>query len=225
MSTVYDYNHDDQIEKFTLQVTRAMSGFQVRADNQGGLQRVSVAFGAPERIVAAINSNDDKFTNYTVPMMGLMLTSMDINPDRMTTSHFSEALTFRDDLGDHKQLNRTVGVPIELSYEVAVYASSISQLLELVEQISLTLYDGITVQKSNDITDSNYRAKLRLSGISSGISYPVGTGRNLATVNLNLVLNIMLSYPQSVIDTYIEQVELGTGIDGSGTLRDIEVIT
>lgn len=223
MSIVYDYKHDDQIEKFTLQVTRALSGFQVRADSDGNLQRVPVAFGAPERIVAAINSNDDKFTNYSIPMMGVMISNFDINPDRMATSHHNEALTFRDETGTHKQLNRTVGVPLELAYEVAVYASSISQLLEIVEQVSLTFYDGVTIQKSNDITDSNYRAKLRLNGIGSNITYPVGTGRNLSSVSLSFTLNIMLSYPKAIVDTYIEQVELSTGLEG-GSLVEVDII-
>lgn len=223
MSTVYNYNHDYQIEKYTLQVTRAMSGFQVKADLQGNLKRVPVAFGAPERIVAAINSKEDKFTNYSVPMMGIMLTSFDMNPDRMYSSHHSDALTYRNELNEHKQLNRTVGVPIELSYEVAVYASSITQLLELVEQISLTFYDGITIQKSNDITDSNYRSKLRLAGIGSNISYPVGMGRNLASVTLSLTMNTMLSYPKSIVDTYIQQVELSTGLEG-GELVEVDVV-
>lgn len=208
----YTYHYDAQIQKFSAQVMRAVSGFIVKdgVERNGEIksERIPVSYGSPDRIVAAITSSNRKFVNHRVPMIGVFLTTIASNESVKKNPFHKESVPYRDSVGNQRTAERGVGPSLTLGYEVSIYASSTSQLMEILEQFILVFHNGITVQKSNDPHDPNFRANLRLADINTEVSYPVGAQRRVMAATLNFELGIVLSYPKNINGGAILEFEM-----------------
>lgn len=208
----YTYHYDAQIQKFSAQAMRAISGFTVKdgVERDGTIrtERIPVSYGSPDRIIAAITSSDRKFVNHRVPMFGIFLTTIMNNEVTKKNPFHKEAIPYKDSTGEQKTTVRGVGPSLSLGYEVSIYASSTSQLMEILEQFILVFNSGISIQKNNDPLDPNHRAMLRLADINTEVSYPVGAQRRVMAATLNLELDIVLSYPKDINGGIVEQVQM-----------------
>lgn len=197
--------HSKQIERYLSQVIRAFSNFQVRdgvvRNGKVNVEKVPVIFGSPSRIVAALLSNDNEFKNIKVPMMSIGLSALEIDDEGKLNRFHRNELTYRDtDTGELVNFDRRVGQSLRMQIELNIWASSVSQLMEIFEQVALTFNPEVTIQKSTDIHDADYITSIRLEGIQSDISYPLGGNNRTAQMSMQFSVPIRLSYPHHMKD-------------------------
>lgn len=211
-----DTFYDNQIERFLSQIIRAFSGFRVKdgvSRNKGTTvheQKVPVIFGSPSRVVAALISNDKEFRNVRVPMMAVGLSG--IEPDdesRLNPYHETEigVKRYNNDMLQNVNIRRISGVPLRMNVDLNIYASSVSQLMEIFERIVLTFYPELTIQKSTNALDPDYLTSIKLEGISNEISRPLGQNHRTVEMTLQFSAPIRLSYPLKESDP-LESVRL-----------------
>lgn len=204
--------HQNQIEKYLAQVIRAFSGFTVRdgvvrdGEDEPRVQKVPVIFGSPSRVVAALVSNDAKFKNIRLPLMAVNLTGISVDELRRTNRFHNHEIGFMRKDGEVENVERIEGVPLLLNVDLNIYASSVSQLMELFEQVALTFNPEVTIQKSVDVFDSNYITSIRLEGISNEITSPLGQQSRAAQMSLQFAVPVKLSYPHKIKNTLEEIV-------------------
>lgn len=210
---LYPHLYGEQIETYTGQVMRALSGFQVvdagvtRNGQSPQLERVPVAFGAMDRIIAAILNKDKKeFVNHKLPMIGVALSNISIDQEVAPSRRHIQSTVYKDDQGTYNQVDRKPGPGLILTYEANVLASSMLQLFEIIEQMMLAFHNDITIQKSNDIFDENYRSTLVMQDLTSDVTYPVGTQQRMVAMTVSFEMNVRLSYPRGFNTDYVNTI-------------------
>jgi hypothetical protein len=190
---------EKQIEKYLAQVIRAFNVFTVSdgvaRNGQIKTEKVPVIFGSPSRVIAAILSNDAKFRNVKVPMMSVNLTSLERDEESTLNRYHENELTFRRKEGEPRNVNRIVGVPLRMNIDLHIYASSVSQLMELVEQILLVFNPEVAIQKSTDPRDSDYITSIRLESLAPNITSPLGSANRASEMTMSFSVPIRISYP------------------------------
>lgn len=220
--------HENQIERFMAQILRAFSGFTVKDGVVRGGQvheeKVPVIFGSPSRVVAAILSNDSKFRNVKVPLMAVNLSGIEIDDTfRLNRFHENELTFAKTSSGDVRNVKRLTGAPYRLSIDLGIYASSMSQLLEIFEKIALTFNPEVVIQKSTDAFDSDYISTIRLEGVSTEITQPLGQSHRTTQMNLQFSSSIRLSYPPQDKDP-LEGVVLRVKDEDSSIVNSEDII-
>lgn len=208
---VYPYRKTDQISKYILQILRVFSGFQVQDGvvRNGTIKtkRVPVTYGGMSRIVASLISKGDYLTNNSIPIMAVNVTGLELDPNNKRTHRQADQRVVNkgSDL-PVKVVNRLSGVPLILNFELSIYASSITEMYELLEQILLIFNPRVVIQKSTDIVDSEYITDVTLEAISNDIQYPMGTDSRLVMQTLSFSAPIRISYPYGETDNVIETI-------------------
>lgn len=226
---LYPYYFDHQIEKFIGQAMKAFSGFIVKdgVERDGSIKekRVMVTYGPMDRVVSNILSTDDKFKNHRIPIMAVNVSSMTISPEKRLSSNHKRDIPYRTSQGEQKIRRKITGNPISLNIELGIYASSITQLFEIIEQILLVFNPGVTLQKSNNVFDDSYRAHLRLESVEQDISFPFGSDKKTVHSNINFTMPIRIAYPdvdpENLINTIIQKTKVGD-ISEETIVEDVE---
>lgn len=217
MSKVYPYLYNKQIEKFTGQFMRVFSGFQTqdgvtRNQNSFGAtsnpktQVVPVVYGAMDRIVATVLQKRDSFQSNRVPMMAVNLSAIEPDAERKKSHRHIDSITYQDSDGTKRGVDRIIGPPFRLRYELTIYASSTSELLSILEQILLIFNPRITIQTDNNVFNSDYISEITLESISNEIQYPMGTNHQVVLTTLNFTVPVRLRYPYNPDASYIEEI-------------------
>lgn len=203
----YPFRYDAQIEKYIGQFMRVFSGFQtqdgVMRDGSYNLKRVPVVYGNMSRVVANVLQKRSKFQANRVPMMAVNLSSIDIDTERKTSHHHIDALTNSTNTAATHRVN---GPAFNLKMEVAVYASSSTELFSILEQILLIFNPRITIQVDNQILNSDYITEIVLESIQNEIQYPMGPQQQVVMQTLNFNVPIRLRYPYDPNGPYIQEI-------------------
>lgn len=204
--------YDNQIERYLSQIIRAFSGFTVKdgvaRDGSVYEEKVPVIFGSPSRVVAAMLSNDEKFRNVKVPMMAVGMTGLEPDDEsRLNPYHETELGYKRASDNTAVHVRRIAGVPLRINVDLNIYASSVTQLMEMFEKIVLTFHPEVTIQKSTNVIDPDYITSIKLEGISNEISRPLGNSHRTVEMALQFSAPIRLSYPLKESDP-IDEIRL-----------------
>lgn len=211
---VYD---DHQIEKFIAQIIRAFSVFKVKdgvaRNGSFNERKVPVVFGSPSRVAAAIVSNNEKFRNIVAPIMSVALTGINTNPEHNLNRFHESSMPYQRE-GKMNAVRRTVGPSLELQIQLTISATSVTELLNLFEQIALVFIPSFTIQKSTDVFDQDYVTTINLESINSDISFPVGIDARLTQMTMDFSVPIRLSHNiqhSGVIEEIISEVKSSNG--------------
>lgn len=208
MTTVYNFRKGDQIERYIGQFMRVFSGFQVQdgveRNNQLLTKRVPVVYGNMSRIVATILNKRDFLTNNRIPMIAANMISLEPDPNNKRSPHHVDIRNVKSPNG--AVLNQLSGPAFIMNMELSVYASSTTELFEIVEQILLIFNPRVAIQTSSDLYDSNYITDIALTSIQPEIQYPMGTEQPIVTMSMTFELPIRLKYPRGFSDNIIEQI-------------------
>lgn len=208
MTTVYNFRKGDQIERYIGQFMRVFSGFQVQdgveRNNQLLTKRVPVVYGNMSRIVATILNKRDFLTNNRIPMIAANMISLEPDPNNKRSPHHVDIRNVKSPNG--AVLNQLSGPAFIMNMELSVYASSTTELFEIVEQILLIFNPRVAIQTSSDLYDSKYITDIALTSIQPEIQYPMGTEQPIVTMSMTFELPIRLKYPRGFSDNIIEQI-------------------
>lgn len=212
MAVVYEYRRGDQLEKYIGQFMRIFSGFQVEdgveRDGTRNRRRVPVVYGNMSRVTASILTNRDHLSAKTLPIMAANM--IGLTPDRenkKTPYHRDErSLRVVPEYERYDVVDRLTGPAFIMNMELSVYASSTTELFDIIEQILLIFNPRVAIQTSSSLVDSTYITDVSLVEIRPEIQYPIGTENSAVVMTLVFEVPVRLKYPQGFNDKIISQI-------------------
>lgn len=206
---IYPYRFDDQFEKYIGQFMRVFSGFQTRdgvdRDGENKLRRIPIVYGNMSRITATILNKRDSFNANMIPMMAANLSGIQIDNERKKPASHLDAFVYKDEEG-HKSLERTIGPPFIMDMELSIYASSLTEMFGLLEQILLIFNPRISIQVDNKSENSDYITEISLDNIQPEFQYPMGHNKEVIMITLNFSVPVRLRYPYNPEGSVIEDI-------------------
>jgi len=212
MVAVYEYRRGDQLEKYIGQFMRIFSGFQVEdgVERNGtkNRKRVPVVYGNMSRITASIMTNRDHLSATTLPIMAANMIGLSPDPNNKKTPHHRDERSMRAGTNNTRYdvIDRLTGPAFLMNMELSVYASSTTELFDIIEQILLIFNPRVAIQTSSSVVDSSYITDVSLVEIRPEIQYPMGTESQVIVMTLVFELPVRLKYPQGFNDKIIEQI-------------------
>lgn len=210
MAEIYEYRRGDQLERHIGQFMRVFSGFQVRdgVERNGEFltKKVPVVYGNMSRIVASVLSKRDFLANSNLPIMAVNMSGISPDPDNRRTQHHREERVVTKPDGSVGVLERLTGPSFIMNMELSVYASSTTELFDIIEQIVLVFNPRVAIQTSSDLYDADYITEISLSGIQPEMMYPMGTEKPVVMMTLQFEMPIRFKYPKGFGSKIIEQI-------------------
>tara|TARA_Y100000593_G_C4308288_1_gene336939 strand:+ start:896 stop:1612 length:717 start_codon:yes stop_codon:yes gene_type:complete len=218
-TTLYPYRNGEQFKKYIGQFIRVFSGFQVRdgVERAGSFRtkRVPVVYGSMSRVVANVLTQNKRFLSSTVPLLAVNMASIDIDTESKRNSYHTDHIS-KHRIGSDSTLSRKAGPGFILGMELSIYASSTTELFEILEQILLIFNPRVAIQVDTDANNADYITDIVLTGIQPEIQYPLSTEKEVLMLTMTFDVPVRLVYPHGVDDTKIIHEITSNIIDESG---------
>lgn len=212
MTTVYKFRKSDQFKRYIGQFMRVFSGFQVQdgvaRDGEFLTKRVPIVYGNMSRIVASTLSKRDFLANPKLPFMAANVASIEPDVTNKRSPHYISEVAMRNAQNDVPTdvVERMSGPAFLMNMELSLYASSTTELFELLEQILLVFNPRVAIQATNDLYDWNYITDVSLASIQPEIQYPMGTEQSIVQLTMMFTVPVRLRYPSGVDNNIIQQI-------------------
>lgn len=212
------YYYDGQIRKYLLQFCNIFVGLKVKTGNGecGEPEYISVPIrvGSKDRVVAAIEAGNTQNKPFSIPMMSVSMTGLNMSPNRKGVGVVDRRVylptggAFPDDL---RSVVRVMPIPYVMTVELAIYASNTQQLHQILEQL-LVLFDPVLqIQTSDGAFDWTKLVSVELTGINNEENYPPGGDRRIIMWSLNFEMPIYISAPLDVRDEIVRKIIIRVG--------------
>lgn len=229
---VYDFFYDAQMKRYLQQVIAAFSGFKYQTGRMinGALEEriVPCRAATSNRMVANLLRNASENTLLTVPMITVARTALRRNQEMDRNHTFTEMITVRErakdqngkylnEAGDSYTVERLMGVPFELTFQIDIWTSNQEQKDQLLEQILIIAGREVDIQKSDNPLENSSLTQLKLTDVNwSSRSVQVGTEDEIDVATLTYTMSFMLDPPAKVHRTArIQEVRVNVDIDNS----------
>lgn len=210
---LYPYLETRQFEKYISQFARIFKGFQYDAGDETPT-RIPVVYGSMSRIVAGILSKNDTHQNNRLPMMAVNMTGINLDPlGKRARTHIDSVVNISK-ADTQKVVNRLIGPSFIMDMELSIYASSKIELFNIVEQILLVFNPRVTIRVDTNMSSGNFLTEVILESIQNEIQYPLGTERDVVSMNMTFSMPIRLNYPRELQDILITKITQNV-IDGN----------
>lgn len=210
MAEIYEYRRGEQLERHIGQFMRVFAGFQVsdgvQRDGSYLTKKVPVVYGNMSRIVASILSKRDFLANPTLPMMAVNMSGLSPDLDNRRTQHYRDERVVSKPDGNLGVLERITGPAFIMNMELSVYASSTTELFDIIEQIVLIFNPRVAIQTSSDLYDADYITEISLTGFQPEMMYPMGTDSPVVMMTLQFDMPMRFKYPKGFGDKIIDQI-------------------
>lgn len=202
--------YDGQIRRYLTQIVRAFSNFKYRdGDNQTRV--VPVMYGDITRQVANIINDNSENKLPSAPRMGVYITDIEMDRNRLSDSSFVSKINVRERLYDQdtKQYTNTQGnsytverlhpTPYTLSVNVDLWTSNTDQKLQILEQILMIFNPDLEFQTTDNYIDWTSLSVLQLENTTwSNRTIPVGIESEIDVATLSFTAPIYISPPAKV---------------------------
>lgn len=218
------YYFENQLKSYLIQFCHIFTGLNVlTGKGECGteeLMTVPVTLGSRDRVVAAIQAGNTQNRPFSLPLMAASITGLAISPGRKGVGVVDRRVylpaggVYPDDL---RTVVRVMPIPYTMSVELAIYASNMLQLHQILEQI-LVLFDPcLQIQNSDNAFDWTKLTTVELTGINNEENYPPGGDRRVLTWSLTFDIPIYISAPLDIRDELVRKIVIKFG-DTSGLL-------
>ena len=227
----YTFRRSNQFESYIGQFMRVFSGFYVcdgvaRNGVDPVPKKVPVVYGNMSRITASILTNRETFTNNKLPIMGVNLVSITKDENDVRPPFHVDSIAARyADTGNTQAIERIHGPSFILGLEVSIYASSMVEMCELLEQILLIFNPRVTIRKTSDGYSSETTVDIALTGINNEIAYPIGTDQQVVVMTLTFDMPVRLSYPKGFKNSVINEIEIRMKNEDTDEIINTEIIS
>lgn len=205
-ATVYPYRKSEQIKKYISQFMRVFRGFQY--DSGDGLKQIPIVYSDMERVAASILTKRDAFTNGKIPMFGAYVTGIELDTEnKRSPRHLDSIPNLTKSPDDRLVTNRLIGPAYIMNMSLTLYASSNSELYQILEQILLVFNPRITIHVDSSALNSDYLSEIILRSIQPEVQVPMATERRVVSVELLFELPVRLTYPKLETDNIIKQIK------------------
>ena len=211
-----NFFYDGQIRRFLLQFIRVLSNFQVEygKDDAGHvtLVRVPVKYGDSSRQASQILNNASENTIAgVVPMISVYISDLKYDRPRLQEPYFVSKMNIRqrefnkvtgefgNGPGNAFTVERLMPVPYKLTMKVDVWASNITQKLQLTEQMVILFNPSMEIQNTDNYIDWTSLTVIELvDTIFSSRTIPVGNDDPIDISTFTFELPIWISAPVKV---------------------------
>jgi len=240
------YFYDAQFKRLIVQVLAAFAGYQVRTgvqrDGKHHFMDTPVIYGAMDRAVGYILQGGSENTVAYLPIMSIIDTGYSQkaewrqNPVHVEKLQFVERARDPDGKlivgqpGKHTTVERSMPVPYEVSFELAIWTPNKDQAFQLIEQIGVVFNPELDIALSNGMADWAFLSTLNFDGdIKIESVQADGTNSDPFTVHSMSFNTVMwLSPPVKVLATkniqeiHIPILDMGN-YDGETLMADTVV--
>lgn len=224
---LYPYTEGNQFRTYIAQFMRVFSGFQYKKNTRGDLGNVKVVYGGMDRIIAQlITNNSDHLTNARLPIFAVNMTGIDIDPlGKRSPRHIDSIRNRASDKEDGKSVaTRLIGPAFTMNMEVSLYASSTTELLQILEQILLVFNPRVTINVGSYAETGDYLTEIELTSIADEINKPLGTEKQVVSYTLGFEVPVRLKYPSGFSTIVIEKITQTTVANEDEIETEIEKI-
>ena len=228
------YYYDQQIRNYTLQFMAIFSGLQVQVgkwnSEEEKLISVPVRYGDPDRVVAAILSNNTQNSPIRLPVMSAYMKGLQIAPDRMhgvgverRNSYVPTGGLLPDDIEVVYQRNP---VPYVMDMELSIMTSNTDQMWQIIEQLMVLFDPQLTVQTSDSLFDMSRLTSVTLTGGPAYENpYPSVQEKRYVKAVMNFEMPIYLSIPADIKKNYVERIYMRIGAVSTGANSSEEIVS
>lgn len=204
---LYPYREGRQFERYISQFARIFKGFQYDSGD-GVIKRIPVVYGNMSRIVAGILSKNDVHQNNRLPIMAVNMSAVNLDATAKRPKHHIDAVSniAQPDPSLRKASERLIAPGFIMDMELSIYASSTTELFNILEQILLIFNPRITIKIDTNVASGNYLTEVSLESITPELQYPMGSEKNIIQLSLNFAMPIRLTYPHDLQDSIIQQI-------------------
>ncbi|MCI4410583.1 MAG: hypothetical protein JHC38_02795 [Thiotrichales bacterium] len=204
---LYPFTAGNQIKTYISQIMRVFSGFQYDKGD-GTLGRIPLVYGGMQRVVAGVLSSTGNIHQaQRAPIMALNMSGIELLAEgKRSPLHEEYVPNLAVDPTARTAASRIIGPSFQLGIELGVYASSITELFEIVEQILLIFNPRVTINVDTTVASGAYLTEISLVSIEPEISYPLGQDASVAMITLNFSVPIRLRYPHGNDDIIIKSI-------------------
>lgn len=217
MITSYYYN--EQFKRTITQFSSIFSGLQVmtgkQADGEIHSIDVPIRYGSIDRVVAAVSNGFTQNKMMTLPVMSSYLLAVDLAPERRKGVGLTERKTMMPAGGvfptDLKVMERYMPIPYDLTFELAIYASNMDQMFQILEQILIVFDPTLQIQTNDSPYDWSRQTNVELQSIEQEQNYPIGTEKRMIVWTLNFRMETWISPPMNIKENLVKEITLRFG--------------
>ena len=239
MTITQEFFYDEQIRRFLLQFTRAVSGFQVeygrdKTDpNKMALLRVPVRYGDATRNAQTIIQENSANNLPSTPLMTFYITSLAYDRQRLQEPYHvnkvavrqrtydSATETYETTQGNAFTVERLMPVPYKMSINLDIWTSNTNQKWQIWEQLSALFNPSLEVQSTDNFLDWTSLSVIELEDtVYTSRSIPIGTDNPIDICTWKFNIPIWLSSPVKVKKLGVVERVVMSMYDAQGDFND-----
>jgi hypothetical protein len=216
---INNYYYNEQFKRSITQFSSIFSGLEVltgvREDGFKHPIEVPVRYGSIDRVVAAVSNGFTQNKMMTLPVMSTYLLQVDLAPERRKGVGMTERKTIMPQGGvfpnDLKVMERYMPIPYDLTFELAIYASNMDQMFQILEQLLIIFDPTLQIQTNDSPYDWSRQTNVELLSIQQEENYPIGTEKRMIVWTLNFKMETWISPPMDIKDNLVKKIVMRFG--------------
>jgi hypothetical protein len=239
MTITQEFFYDEQIRRFLLQFTRAVSGFQVEYGrdkddpNKMALLRVPVRYGDATRNAQTIIQENSANNLPSTPLMTFYITSLTYDRQRLQEPYHVNKVsvrqrtydpateTYETTQGNAFTVERLMPVPYKMSINLDIWTSNTNQKWQLWEQLSALFNPSLEVTSTDNFLDWTSLSVIELDDtVYTSRSIPMGTDNPIDIATWKFNIPIWLSSPVKVKKLGVVERVVMSMYDAQGDFND-----
>jgi hypothetical protein len=229
------YFYKAQIKNYVMQFMAIFGGFEVmtgQRTNQGSqMISVPIRFGRPDKVVAALLSNNTQTSPIRVPMMSVSVDNLLLNQERMHGTGMERVSTYVPTGGlvpdDIKTIHQMMPVPWDITVSLHVYASNTDQHWQIIEQFMPMFDPLVQIEKSDALYDWTRMTMVELidgPSFDENIYVQPGADRRFVISTTKFRIPAWIAVPVDIRRDFVEQVRVRIGMITQLDLTEQDII-
>jgi len=215
---VYYYN--EQIRQYILQFMAIFAGMKVKVGKSNNrdeaLIPVHLTYGAKDRVVASIFSDNTQNKPLRLPTMSANLMGVEMSPDKRKGVGVQRREVFMPTGGqfpdDIRTIEQIMPVPYNALMDLSIYTSNRDEHLQILEQIMMFFNPILQIQINDDPFDWAKITTVELLNINFEENYPSGTDRRIIQTTCQFMVPILIAVPAKIKNNWIGEINLRVGL-------------
>lgn len=197
-------------------------------DKKETLISVPIHWGAQDRIVRSILADNTQNKLMRLPIMSAYLKGLELANDIRHGTGNVRRNTYVPTGGmipdDIQVVYQAVPNYCYADFELAIYASNVNQMYQILEQIIPMFDPRIQIQTNDTQFDPTRMTTIELTGMALEQNYPSGTDPRIIQSTLTFRAPIYISVPASIRRNFIEKVYARVGVVSDLNASNYDII-
>ena len=226
------YHYEERIRNYILQFMAVFAGMKVQVgklgDRDPALIPVHLAYGAKDRVVASIFSENTQNKPIRLPAMSAYMNGIEMAPDKRKGVGVTRREVFMPAGGqfpdDIRTIEQLMPVPYNALMDLSIYTSNRDEHLQILEQILMFFDPILQIQINDDTFDWTKITTIELLNINYEENYPSGTDRRIIQTTLSFMVPIYVAVPAKIKNNWIAEINLRVGLVSQSTQGSHNII-